>query len=57
LVQKDTTFEFALTVTDNEGAKGQDKVKVDVNAPLLLSPMKTLKQELSEMEVHSFHYQ
>ena len=57
LVQKDTTFEFALTVTDDEGAKDQDKVKVGVNAPLILSPMKTLKQELSEMEVHSFHYQ
>ena len=57
LVQKDTTFEFALTVTDDEGAKDQDKVKVGVDAPLILSPMKTLKQELSEMEVHSFHYQ
>ena len=34
-VQKDTTFEFTLTVTDNEGAKSQDTVKVKVKAPPL----------------------
>jgi K319L-like, PKD domain len=51
LVQKDTTFEFALTVTDDEGAKDQDKVKVQVNAPLSLSPIKNLEQALSGIEV------
>jgi hypothetical protein len=50
-VKKDTTFEFALTVTDDEGAKDQDKVKVEVKAPLLLSPIKTLNQELSGIEI------
>ena len=50
-VKKDTTFEFALTVTDDEGAKDQDKMKVEVKAPLLLSPIKTLNQELSGIEI------
>ena len=31
-VLKDTTFQFMLTVTDNEGAKGEDTVKVKVKA-------------------------
>jgi hypothetical protein len=34
-VEKDTTFQFILTVTDNEGAKDKDTVKVKVKAPKL----------------------
>ena len=33
LVQDDTTFEFTLTVTDDEGAAAEDTVEVEVEAP------------------------
>jgi hypothetical protein len=32
-LEEDTTFEFTLTVTDNEGAVDEDKVEVEVEAP------------------------
>jgi hypothetical protein len=32
-VEEDTTFEFTLTVTDNEGAVDEDKVEVEIEAP------------------------
>src|SRR5215213_1751252 len=32
-VEEDTTFEFTLTVTDNEGAVDDDKVEVEAEAP------------------------
>jgi hypothetical protein len=41
--EDDTTFEFTLTVIDDEGAKDKDKAQVKVDAPLsqpqLLSPV------------------
>jgi hypothetical protein len=33
IVQDDTTFEFTLTVTDDEGAAAEDTVEVEVEAP------------------------
>ena len=32
-VEDDTTFEFTLTVTDDEGATGEDTVEVEIEAP------------------------
>jgi hypothetical protein len=32
-LEEDTTFEFTLTVTDNEGAEDDDKVEVEIEAP------------------------
>lgn len=32
-LEEDTTFEFTLTVTDNEGAEDEDKVEVKIEAP------------------------
>src|ERR687898_929835 len=32
-IEDDTTFEFTLTVTDDEGAEDEDTVKVEVEAP------------------------
>jgi hypothetical protein len=32
-VEEDTTFEFTLTVTDDEGAESEDGVEVQVDAP------------------------
>ena len=32
-VEEDTTFEFTLAVTDNEGAESEDGVEVQVDAP------------------------
>jgi hypothetical protein len=45
LVQDDTTFEFTLTVTDDEGAAAEDTVEVEVEAHLL-HPLHLLKIQI-----------
>jgi len=45
-LEEDTTFEFTLTVTDNEGAVDEDKVEVEVEAP----PKPQLPDESGEIE-------
>ena len=37
-VEEDSTFEFTLTVADNENAQDVDKVEVEVEAPPLPEP-------------------
>jgi hypothetical protein len=55
LVQEDTTFEFTLTVIDDEGAEDKDKIEVKVEAPASepqqLSPVEQ-QQSLSADEQH-----
>jgi hypothetical protein len=46
-VEEDTTFEFTLTVTDNEGAVDDDKVEVEVEA---LAPKPQLHDESGKIE-------
>jgi PKD domain len=45
-VEEDTTFEFTLTVMDNEGALDEDKVEVEVEVP----PKPQLPDESGEIE-------
>lgn len=47
-IDEDTTFEFTLTVTDNEGATKEDKVQVDVEAPPPTPPPPSADDDLSE---------
>jgi hypothetical protein len=47
-IDEDTTFEFTLTVTDNEGATEEDKVQVDVEAPSPPPPPPSADDDLSE---------
>jgi hypothetical protein len=47
-IDEDTTFEFTLTVTDNEGATEQDEVQVDVEAPSPPPPPPSANNDLSE---------
>jgi hypothetical protein len=44
-VEEDTTFEFTLTVTDNEGAEAEDKVEVEVEAPPSSPPPSTVPKQ------------
>jgi hypothetical protein len=46
-MEEDTTFEFTLTVTDNEGAVDDDKVEVEVEAP---APKPQLHDESGKIE-------
>src|SRR5215208_17186 len=46
-VEEDTTFEFTLTVTDNEGAVDDDKVEVEAEAP---APKPQLHDESGKIE-------
>ena len=46
-MEQDTTFEFTLTVTDNEGAVDDDKVEVEVEA---LAPKPQLHDESGKIE-------
>jgi hypothetical protein len=44
-IDEDTSFEFALTVTDNEGAENEDSMEVQVDAP----PQPQIPDESSEV--------
>ena len=49
VIDEDTTFEFSLTVTDNEGATEEDKVQVEVEGPSSVpSPDPNLSEEPEE---------
>jgi hypothetical protein len=48
LVQKDTTFEFTLAVTDDEGATEEDSGEVEVETPSPPSPLPSPNSDLPE---------
>ncbi|HYY66788.1 MAG TPA: hypothetical protein VE572_00425, partial [Nitrososphaeraceae archaeon] len=50
-VQEDTTFEFTLTVIDDEGAEDKDKTEIKVEAqPLQLQQLSPIRQQQSLSE-------